>query len=1016
MSEAKLISPLLDNFDMGGPISEHDGVCCYPAMRKDSDDRYIVKKISIPASQTKLDALLLTGAYPNEVSALAYFKELAEGIENECRVLQQLSQLEGFLPFEGYQVSMMEDRVGYHVHLLSTYRRTLRKQFQRNPFTHLQAVNLGLDICAALAVCRRSGYLFVNLKPNNIYVVNEKEYRIGDLGFVKLDSLKFTSLPDMYRSQYTAPELADVMASLNSTIDIYAAGLILYQAYNGGKLPFEGNYAPSEVLPAPEYADYEISEIILKACSPNPEDRWQDPIEMGQALVSYMQRNDVNDTPIVPISIPIAEETIPEEIGEIQEIIASDALNLDDVFTDEELAGILAANDIVEDEIVEEAFEKSTEDYIQENTELPVTETEAYDDDLGNLDFLKDLIDDETAPENNISDLPYEDVSEELSDILSQADELVSHPVPDPVVAPDPIDVPVPEPIILESEEVDSQEPEVDLADEISAAVAVAADNEDDDSLLEEDDTLDRQNDVSEDEEDEDYALDPPAKKKNGWLITILIILMVAILAVGGYMYYQFFYLQPVTGLRVEGDESNMIVYVDSAADESLLSVVCSDFHGNQIPAPVVNGQATFANLHDNTAYTVKVIISGFHRLTGETSASYTTPAKTNIVEFVAISGSEDGSVMLRFTVDGPDSGQWSVVYSADGEEERTQEIVSHTVELYGLTVGKEYTFRLVPNTEMYVAGTDEIKFTASKLVFAENLKILSCIDNQLTVAWDSPEDTTVSSWTVRCYNNSGYDETITTAETTVVFDGLDCSTGYNVDVTAEGMSVTERTSITDSAITITDFQADTSNATELKLSWNSSVGVPDGGWILLYTVDGSSVQNSLSTEQNSATISPMIPGASYQFILMDANGSDVLTTPLSCDIPDAVDFSGYGTTRESVNAQLCKTPEEEDWDRFDLEDSDYTTSFASGDKVSILFKLSERYTVSDDNITTLFVFRDQDGRVIEYAEINQAWKDMWYQFYCEMDIPYVPVSAGEYTLDIYFDGTFVTNLTITIQ
>ena len=76
MSDQKLISPLLDGFVMGDPLSSHDGVCCCPAMKENSDEKYIVKIISIPASQKELDALLLTGAYPDAASAVAYFKEL----------------------------------------------------------------------------------------------------------------------------------------------------------------------------------------------------------------------------------------------------------------------------------------------------------------------------------------------------------------------------------------------------------------------------------------------------------------------------------------------------------------------------------------------------------------------------------------------------------------------------------------------------------------------------------------------------------------------------------------------------------------------------------------------------------------------------------------------------------------------------------------------------------------------------------------------------------------------------
>ena len=135
MSEPKLISPMLDNFDMGGPISDHDGVKCCPAMRKNSDEKYIVKIISVPASQTKLDALLLTGAYPDKHSALAYFEQQANRIVDEKKILDNLSQLEGFIPFEDCQIVPMDDATGYDVYLLSTYKSTLKRQNSRAPMT-----------------------------------------------------------------------------------------------------------------------------------------------------------------------------------------------------------------------------------------------------------------------------------------------------------------------------------------------------------------------------------------------------------------------------------------------------------------------------------------------------------------------------------------------------------------------------------------------------------------------------------------------------------------------------------------------------------------------------------------------------------------------------------------------------------------------------------------------------------------------------------------------------------------
>ena len=70
MSEPKCISPLLDGFAIGKLMSSHNGVRCYPALKENSDNKYIVKIISVPASQVQLDALLLTGAYTDPAYGL----------------------------------------------------------------------------------------------------------------------------------------------------------------------------------------------------------------------------------------------------------------------------------------------------------------------------------------------------------------------------------------------------------------------------------------------------------------------------------------------------------------------------------------------------------------------------------------------------------------------------------------------------------------------------------------------------------------------------------------------------------------------------------------------------------------------------------------------------------------------------------------------------------------------------------------------------------------------------------
>ena len=63
----------------------------------------------------------------------------------------------------------------------------------------------------------------------------------------------------------------------------------------------------------------------------------------------------------------------------------------------------------------------------------------------------------------------------------------------------------------------------------------------------------------------------------------------------------------------------------------------------------------------------------------------------------------DDDIVDLSFTVEGPDSEQWNVIYNAEGEAERVTAFPSHMVTLTGLTVGKEYSFRIEPVDSTYL-------------------------------------------------------------------------------------------------------------------------------------------------------------------------------------------------------------------------------------------------------------------------------------------------------------------------
>lgn len=1015
MSAIKLISPMLDDFIVGEVFSEHDGVRCYPAMKNNSDEKYILKVISIPASQVQLDALLLTGALKNQEDAISYFNQLAKDVENENAIHDRLARMEGFLPYEACQIEPKEDAAGFDVYLLGKYKRSLERFFRKYPMTHLAAINLGLDMCACLTVCRQAGFLYADLKPGNIFISNDNEYRIGDLGFLPIVGLKYASLPDRYRGPYTPPELADPLAPISSSIDIYAAGLILYQAYNGGALPFSGQ-APSEPLPAPLYADYEMSEIILKACAPDPADRWEDPIKMGQALVGYMQRNGANDTPIIPPAAQLDEE--PEENAE------EPAAESEEV---EELDSLIALDDEADQLMIEQLLDPDTETQEETPVEEAAEESEQAEEDITNLSFLDDLAVDETVPHEDMAEeVVYSDLTNDVSDMLEQADDLIAHEAPAPAVAPEPIEIPVPELVLPEpeQEEAETDQPDEEITEEsgenfvdetvaaISEAVAVSeipvSDDAPEDIAIEETFvSLKLEEEVA--EEEDAVIEEEPSKKKsvvNRILAGVLALLLLGCLAVGGYVFYRKYYIKSIYDIQLKGVDNTLTVSVSTQVDHNMLTVICTDTYGNKNTAPLENGFATFTDLTPGSLYTITIDISGFHGLKGKTRATYTTALQTEIMSMDAIAGVEAGTMILNFTTKGQDYDQWVLTCATDGEPTITTTFSGHMASVSGLTVGKTYTVTLDSVGNGYITGKTSIEYTASELVYAENLKVKSFDENGLVVTWNTPEGENVSQWTVLCYNASGYSQNISTADNTATFTEVDPTGSYRVKVTAAGMSDGKEITISENAVTVTKFNTAVKKGA-MEIGWEFSGKNPSSPWVVTYTIDGYEQTYTVASEGTSATISAVAPGATYVFKLQLQDGiTTVISSEHEVTVPSAPNFGAYGIAKENMTWAMCLKPNKTNWSRVDV--AKYQTTFAPGQSAGFVAYLHYLYGISHDPLNLVYVIRNEENQVVSINNTITTWTSLWRNFYGQFDAPPLPQTPGNYTMDIYFDGASV--------
>ncbi len=1032
MSEQKSVSPLLDGFTIGTPVKSHFGVCCYPAVRENSERKYIVKTISVPASQAQLDALLITGAYPDPAAAAEYFRSQAESLIHENEILNKLSRREGFLPFEGCQMEpARHNRIGYEVYFLSNFRLTLERYMHRHNISHLEAVNLGIDLCQALAACRSEGMLYIDLKPSNIFIINKNQYqyKIGDLGFTPLESIQFTPMPEKYRSCYTAPELLDDLTVLNSTADTYALGMILYQIFNCGALPQD----LSVPLPTPVNADEGMSAILSKACAPNPADRWKDPRQMEQALVDYMQSYTINPNPIMdPISGPSPDgttyQTASFPVPETPEPSPAP----------EE-----APAEPVPKELVQEA--SST----QQDTGVPPEEAA---EEAAVEEAAEEAAPEEAAPEEAAPEEASPEEAEAVPAAGQEAPAPQSPPGEEPV--PDEQEVPAAQ----EPEEAAEEEPlteqpaqEAIPADRLETAISEFSDaleagftelgaekeqqNEfylDGDRLDQELEELNRLLRTSETPPPRPVKQHPNIepvvikhKKKRSAVGILFIIFFICLLLAGsvwGYIYYTTEYIQTVSNISISEDLGKVTVTVDSDARPGLLSVTCTDPYGNSFTQNVRDGKAEFKQLTAGTFYTVQVHVSGLHKLTGPVSEVFSTEGTTKVAAFTAMNGSAEGSAALNLVVEGREPDQWQAFYYAEGEPELRKTFTGHSTVIENLVLDKTYTIRLeavIGGNASAANGQNTLEFTPTRLVTAANLSIVSCSDGELVVKWDNSRNFAPEAWIVHCVGKD-YDQVQELTDTQAIFTGIDPESTYTVEVTAKGTSQSSRISISANPVTLVGLTVDDSNPEELKLSWQYEGTAPEGGWLVTYTLDGGDQPSVVKADGTAVTITPRIPGTVYHFSFQGAQDVTVINGIQNYICPAAQVYEGHSLTGDSISCQLLPTPAEEDWTYYTVDSGSYTQSFTAGQSISMVLSSSVRFHLDAGDVSVLYVFRDEAGNALPEVTCEQElnWHDMWIKtdyHHAELTVPTAPAAPGSYTLEIYFDGRAVTSASLNV-
>jgi beta-lactam-binding protein with PASTA domain/predicted Ser/Thr protein kinase len=162
----------------------------------------------------------------------------------------------------------------------------------RGPLPISHAVAYTLEILEALRFAHRHGIIHRDIKPHNILI--GERLKVTDFGIARAGASQMTEAGSiMGTAQYLSPEQARG-APVTASSDLYSVGIVLYEMLTG-KVPFNGDSAieiamkhlnelpkpPSKIRPEiPE----ELDQVVLRALSKAPEDRYQSAEEFAEDL------------------------------------------------------------------------------------------------------------------------------------------------------------------------------------------------------------------------------------------------------------------------------------------------------------------------------------------------------------------------------------------------------------------------------------------------------------------------------------------------------------------------------------------------------------------------------------------------------------------------------------------------------------------------------------------------------------------------------------------------------------
>lgn len=254
-----------------------------------------LKVISLPKDQQALQQLY--GDYGDWDSVRRVLEAQLADIYQEYSLMNSLKGNTNIVCCEDFRHEPHPDGMGWDIYIKMELLTPL-PQYLESGISDDVVIRVGMDICNALSLCKSRNILHRDIKPYNIFVSRDGDFKLGDFGVAKL-AQTVTNGTQIGTYRFMAPEVY-YHRPYGPQADIYSLGLVLYWMLNCYRTPFLPLDGPGpgadtlsqaddrrfrgESLPPPTYGSPELQRIVLKACAHDPKDRYTDPERMRREL------------------------------------------------------------------------------------------------------------------------------------------------------------------------------------------------------------------------------------------------------------------------------------------------------------------------------------------------------------------------------------------------------------------------------------------------------------------------------------------------------------------------------------------------------------------------------------------------------------------------------------------------------------------------------------------------------------------------------------------------------------